>query len=184
MKIIIVFCVLIIFAGYTTAESINHILNPSPRLDIGPQVPLEPGVYQYLVMSAYTTKKTVNENALFLSILSWIAVSALLYRNNIKKILLTNGFDHNIFDIMLKMRGGNTRMKILQKITYPKNRKQIAEEMGMDWKAVDRHINTMLRLQLVNEMVQLGNATFYIRNEKGTKLLKTLEQHNDENNLN
>jgi len=47
------------------------------------------------------------------------------------------------------MRGGPTRRRLLRLLAQPRNKLQLANEAGIDWKAVDRHIGRMLECSLV-----------------------------------
>lgn len=145
----------------------------------------QPDISVYFTIYLSQTNNFLFSNSLPLSIASWISVSALVWRGKIKKIILENGFDYDLFFTMLKMKGSITRLSILNALTYPKNRKQIAETLEMDWKAVDRHVNVLIKHQLINEMAMVGNATFYIRNEKGNRLLEVLNKNgfHNENHL-
>lgn len=140
----------------------------------------KPSLLLYFNIYLAKTSVFLFVNSLPLSIASWIIVGSIIWRGKFKKHILSNGFDYDLFLIMVKKKGSQTRIKILATLTYPKNRKQIAEDLGMDWKAIDRHVSILLKHQLINEMTNVGNATFYIRNDRGHKLLKTLSSNENQ----
>jgi len=184
ISLYIIFGLVFVFASFTTYESVYRLTNNSPAYTIGEtKVIGQPSISTYFTIYLSQTNSFLFSNSLPLSIVSWISVGALVWRGKIKKIILENGFDYDLFFTMLKMKGSITRLNILNSLTYPKNRKQIAETLEIDWKAVDRHVNILLKHQLINEMTKVGNSMFYIRNEKGNKLLEVLNKNgvHDEN---
>jgi hypothetical protein len=172
---------LLAFATYTTLELIKQT---GENLIIREEIPVtESGVYVYVIAGIYKSHYFVQDNANIFSIISWILVGALVWRGSIRKIFQKRGFEYEHFELMVKMRGSDTRKKILTTLTIPKNRKQISEELGLDWKVIDRHVKAMIKHQLVTEMVQVGNATYYVRSEKGTKFLETVDGENSEKSI-
>lgn len=174
----VIFGLIVVFASFTTYESVYRLTNNSPTYAIGETKVIGPtSVSIYFTIYLSQTNNFLFSNSLPLSIASWASIGALVWRGKIKKIILENGFDYDLFFIMLKMKGSVTRLNILNSLTYPKNRKQIAEILEIDWKAVDRHVDVLLKHQLINEMTKVGNSVFYIRNEKGNKLLEVLNKN-------
>lgn len=53
------------------------------------------------------------------------------------------GFDADSFRLIVKMKGGPTRLSILKALAAPKDRLQLANELGLDWKTVDHHIRVL-----------------------------------------
>jgi predicted ArsR family transcriptional regulator len=69
------------------------------------------------------------------------------------------------------MRGGPTRLRLLKLLAEPRNKLQMANELGIDWKAVDRHVERMLAYGLVKVIAVAGTCTVYSITEKGTRAL-------------
>lgn len=178
ISLYIIFGLVFVFASFTTYESVYRLTNNSSTYAIGETTIIgKSNISTYFTVYLSQTNNFLFSNSLPLSITSWISIGALVWRGKIKKVILENGFDYDLFFTMLKMKGSITRLSILNSLTYPKNRKQIAETLEIDWKAVDRHVSVLLKHQLINEMTQVGNSMFYIRNEKGNKLLEVLNKN-------
>ncbi|HUI01330.1 MAG TPA: hypothetical protein VLU99_02205 [Nitrososphaerales archaeon] len=71
------------------------------------------------------------------------------------------GFGPDVFDLFMRMRGGGTRIKVLNTLGTPKDRLQLAEELGVDWKTVDRHVQVLNRYGLVREQAAFGTVKLY-----------------------
>ena len=72
-----------------------------------------------------------------LSLASWIAVAGVffIWRGRTRSLWLKLGFDQDVFKLFVKMRGATTRLKLLQSLSTPKDRAQLAQDLGMDWKS-------------------------------------------------
>jgi predicted transcriptional regulator len=55
------------------------------------------------------------------------------------------------------------------------NRYQLAMELGIDWKSVDRHVDLLLRHGLL-ETVEASGERAYRLSERGRRLLELLEE--------
>jgi DNA-binding transcriptional ArsR family regulator len=75
----------------------------------------------------------------------------------------------------MKMRGGKTRMNLLNALSKPKDRYQLAKELGMDWRAVDQHIVALSRHGLVADEVKYGKVRIYQLTASGKRILELLE---------
>lgn len=64
---------------------------------------------------------------------------------------------------------------ILKILDAPKTRQLIAQELGLDWKTVDRHMESLLRNNLIREICSLGRVGYYARTENANKLLALVE---------
>jgi predicted transcriptional regulator len=75
------------------------------------------------------------------------------------------------------MRGSATRQKLLESIRAGrKNKLQLANELGLDWKTVDNHVEMLRNARLVIEDGMEGTARFYSITENGRRVLLLLEQ--------
>ena len=55
----------------------------------------------------------------------------------------SRGFDKNIYNLMVKMKGATSRLSLLRGLETPRHRNDLAEITGIDWKEVDREINIL-----------------------------------------
>jgi hypothetical protein len=79
------------------------------------------------------------------------------------------------------MRGGETRIAILKSLLEPRNKLQLSQGLGMDWKAVDGHISKLLRFSLVQEVIAVGTCRVYSITQKGMFALELAEACRREN---
>jgi DNA-binding MarR family transcriptional regulator len=89
-------------------------------------------------------------------------------------------FDYSIFRLMVRMRGASTRVRMLRSLERPMNRYQLARELGIDWKTVDRNIELLKSHGLILESQGGAGERFYTLSPYGQKLLALLEQLSDE----
>ncbi len=75
----------------------------------------------------------------------------------------------------MKMKGGKTRMNLLNALSKPKDRYQLAKELDMDWRAVDQHIVALSRRGLVTDEVTYGRVRMYQLTPAGKRILALLE---------
>jgi predicted transcriptional regulator len=64
----------------------------------------------------------------------------------------------------------------MHSLDTPKNKLQLATAMGLDWKAVDKHVQVLERNGLIQTTTTSGTATFYEITDKGNRLLQLLEE--------
>jgi len=75
----------------------------------------------------------------------------------------------------MKMKGGATRIKVLNTLTTPKDRLQLAEELGVDWKTVDRHVQILNKYGFVREQAAYGTVRLYEVTPMGRMLLNLFD---------
>ncbi len=103
--------------------------------------------------------------------------AALAYKGIVRSIWSKSMFDYSVFKLLVKMRGSVTRMKILQTLEKPMNRQQLANELGIDWKAIDRHIELLINYRLIREIDEgNGRVKQYVLTEDGKRVLELLEK--------
>ena len=81
------------------------------------------------------------------------------------------GFGSDVFELFMKMKGGATRIKVLNTLSTPKDRLQLAEELGVDWKTVDRHVQILNKYGFVSEQAAYGTVRLYEVTPMGKMLL-------------
>jgi predicted transcriptional regulator len=139
----------------TTSSARGYAANPNP---------LMPSTLNY-----YT----------FTALVSWTVFgAALMWRGHVRSVWGRSRFSYDTFRLLVKMRGAQTRLKLMHSLNPPKNKLQLATALGIDWKAVDRHVQVLERNGLVQTASTNGTATYYEVTEKGRSLLQVLEQLN------
>jgi DNA-binding transcriptional ArsR family regulator len=130
---------------------------------------------------AQSTFQFFLSNSPALSTASWTLVGGVwIWRGRMKSRWESLGFDSGIFDLFMKMKGAKTRLNLLDALSRPKDRLQLAQELGLDWKAVDYHIVLLNRYGLVHEDHAFGNARMYKLTKQGEVLLQLLKEFNKE----
>jgi predicted ArsR family transcriptional regulator len=74
------------------------------------------------------------------------------------------------------MKGGKTRIRLLDALSLPKDRLQLAQELGLDWKGVDRHLVVMKKYGFVDDRVAYGKVRMYQLTPMGASLLRLLQE--------
>jgi len=116
-----------------------------------------------------------------LSTSSWILVGGVwIWRGRTKSRWESLGFDSQTFDLFMKMKGAKTRLTVLDALSKPKDRLQLAQELGLDWKAIDYHIVILNKYGLVHEEQASGRVKMYELTPLGTMLLGLLKDLNKE----
>jgi predicted transcriptional regulator len=110
--------------------------------------------------------------------ITWGAVAgAVIWRGKVRSQWSRQGYDYDTFRLVAKMRGSATRQKLLETIRNDrKNKLQLANELGLDWKTVDNHVDMLLNARLIVEDGMEGTARFYTITENGRRVLLLLEQ--------
>ena len=57
---------------------------------------------------------------------------------------------------MTRMKGAATRLKLLESLDTPMDRLQLANRLGLDWKAIDRQMEVLCRYGLDREEQAYG----------------------------
>ena len=81
-----------------------------------------------------------------------------IWRGSIKSRWVENGLCCGIFELLVRMKGGPTRTKMLRSLVEPRNKLQLAHELAIDWKAVDGHIVKLAQFNLVEELLTVGTC--------------------------
>jgi DNA-binding transcriptional ArsR family regulator len=132
-----------------------------------------------LPSTAQPTFQFLLANSPALSTASWALVGGVwIWRGRMKSRWEGLGFDSGIFDLFMKMKGAQTRLNLLDALSGPKDRLQLAQQLGLDWKAVDYHIILLNRYGLVHEDQAYGNVKMYTLTKQGEILLQLLKEFN------
>ena len=115
------------------------------------------------------------------ALISWAVFgAALIWRGHVRSVWGQSRFSYDTFRLLVKMRGAQTRLNLMHTLNSPKNKLQLATALGIDWKAVDRHVSVLEKNGLIHATSTTGTATFYEVTEKGKDLIQVLEQLNAE----
>ena len=115
----------------------------------------------------------------FTALISWVVFgAALIWRGHVRSVWGQSRFSYDTFRLLVKMRGAQTRLKLMRSLNPPKNKLQLATALEIDWKAVDKHVQVLEKNGLIQAASTSGTATFYEITEKGRSLLQVLEQLN------
>lgn len=116
------------------------------------------------------------------SIGSWtgFGITFVLWRGSYGRssIWQKSGLDKNVYDLIVKMRGGNSRLQLLRSLDSPKQRNELTLLTGIDWKEVDRNIGLLLSYGLVSIYAESGSVKIYKLTEQGRLLLKLIDEMN------
>jgi predicted transcriptional regulator len=94
------------------------------------------------------------------------------WRGQVRQKWTGCGMCCSVYELLVRMKGGPTRVRLLALLAaMPKNKLQLANESGIDWKAVDRHVERMLEFGLVQVVATAGTCTIYAITEKGARAL-------------
>jgi predicted transcriptional regulator len=168
--------ILFVFAVLMSSIAMVHVFTPktgggSTPPPQGPTGEKIPPTLPEVIASAFT------ENSVALSVAGWICIAGLLvWRGGTRSIWNKLGFDQDVFRLFVKMRGASTRLRLLQGLSNPKDRAQLSEDLGIDWKAVDRHVRILEKYGFVEEKSTEGTAKFYQLTPSGDILLKLIEE--------
>jgi predicted ArsR family transcriptional regulator len=100
-------------------------------------------------------------------------------RSQIKNVFLKRGLSSDVFNLMVGMRGGTSRLALLQSLETPRHRQELAEVTGIDWKEVDRELGILEKYGLVKMYAQSGSVKLYQTTEQGGLLVKLIEELNN-----
>ena len=113
----------------------------------------------------------------YTALLSWaIFAGALIWRGHVRTVWARDRFSYDTFRLLVRMRGAQTRLRLMHTLDGPKNRLQLAGALGIDWKAVDKHVRALERNGLVEPTATSGTTTFYELTEKGKRALQVLDE--------
>lgn len=115
-------------------------------------------------------------SAPYIAPVAWGIFAAMLaWKGGLKSIWIKRGYDYDTFKLLSKMRGSETKVQILQRLSVPKTRLQLAKELDMDWKTIDGHVNMLINNSFVKEFVHVGTYKYLIISEKGKEVLELLD---------
>jgi hypothetical protein len=119
----------------------------------------------------------LENHSLILAPSSWFAVGGMwIWRGRMRSKWTDLGFDSDVFTLFVRMKGAKTRIRLLDALAVPKDRLQLAEELGLDWKSVDRHVAVMKKYGFLDDKIAYGRVRMYQLTPMGISLLKLLQE--------
>ena len=123
-------------------------------------------------VSSESLLREVQVTSLLLAPVCWIILGGMwVWRGRVRARYSEMGFGSDVFELFMKMKGGATRIKVLNTLATPKDRLQLAEELGVDWKTVDRHVQILHKYGFVTEKAAYGTVRLYQVTPMGKMLL-------------
>jgi DNA-binding MarR family transcriptional regulator len=120
--------------------------------------------------------KEVQGTSLLLAPVAWVLLGGMwVWRGRVRARYSEMGFGSDVFELFMKMKGGATRIKVLNTLSTPKDRLQLAEELGVDWKTVDRHVQILNKYGFVREQSAYGTVRLYEVTPIGKMLLNLFD---------
>jgi predicted transcriptional regulator len=120
--------------------------------------------------------REVQATSLLLAPVCWIIIAGMwVWRGRARARYSEMGFGSDVFELFMKMKGGTTRIKVLNTLATPKDRLQLAEELGVDWKTVDRHVQILHKYGFVTEQAAYGTVRLYQVIPMGRMLLNLFD---------
>jgi hypothetical protein len=156
--------------GATSTSTITATVTTVTTAANGAYGPVGPLVSQ-------TSLQIARETSFILAPISWILVVGLwVWRGKVRAQWRERGFDSDVFELFMRMKGGATRVRVLSKLSSPKDRLQLAEELGVDWKTVDRQVGILSKYGLVREEAAYGTVRLYEVTPMGKMILNIYEE--------
>ncbi len=116
------------------------------------------------------------KNAYLLATGSWAILGVSFLRQGISQRWRSLGFEREVFNLMVAMKGAQSRWILLNYLYEPRHRSELSTLTGLDWKEVDREITILLRFGLVSLHVQSGSVKIYRLTDHGRLLLKLIDE--------
>jgi DNA-binding transcriptional ArsR family regulator len=117
----------------------------------------------------------IYESAQYILPITWGAVAGtLIWRGKVRSAWCKQGYDYETFRLVARMRGSPIRVKLLNSAATAKNRLQLANELHVDWKTIDNHLEILTRNGLVEEKAVMGTTRYYVLTEHGRRILLLL----------
>jgi predicted transcriptional regulator len=162
--------------GQNTSAPVNSDLT-NGNVSFGATATTSPSPQSPFILQ--TLAQFFEARSLVLAPTSWFFVGGMwIWRGRMKSKWTDLGFDSDVFGLFVRMKGAKTRIRLLDALSVPKDRLQLAQELGLDWKAVDRHIEILDKYGFVHEKVAYGKVRMFELTSNGKLLLQLLEELN------
>ncbi len=116
--------------------------------------------------------QVLDEHSLTLTPASWLLVGGfVVWRGRVRANWMAMGFDSDVFELFVTTKGAGTRVNILNALSAPKDRLQLARELGLSWRSVDRHVAILNDHGLLHVQAAYGRVKLYSVSIAGKDLL-------------
>jgi len=148
------------FYGGGVAESDGRLLIPSATQD-------------NLAGALYSP---VYESSPYILPITWGAVAGtLIWRGKVRSQWCKQGYDYDMFRLLARMKGSPIRVALLTSVSNSaRTRAQMAEDLDVDWKTIDNHIDVLSKNGLVQEIGSFGTSRYFAMTEHGRRVLSLL----------
>jgi hypothetical protein len=119
---------------------------------------------------------TVDYASPFILPITWGAVAGtLIWRGKVRSQWCKQGYDYETFRLLARMKGSPVRVALLTSVSNSaKTRAQLAEDLHVDWKTIDNHIDVLSKYSLVQEIGASGTSKYFAITEHGNRVLALL----------
>ena len=171
----IIFSIIVLFAACSTALLILRILGITLFEGSTLDHLVIPSEYYALILYG----ANLENSSYIIAPVSWLLVGTGLWiwRGRTRALFQNAGFDKDVFKLLLRTKGGNSRTELLKALLTPKDRMQLSKELGIDWKAIDRHLKVLQKFGLIQEEADMkANRKRFVITKIGQMLLNVLEE--------
>lgn len=163
--------VVAVFTALTLAHAAFVDYRASSALCTASEIKKVPAQMQYLQARKFGVETSATAAATVVSM-----EGSVCWRGRVRQKWTESGLECSAFELLVRMKGGPTRARLLALLKKePKNKLQLANEAGLDWKAVDRHVDRLAQCSMVQVAAVAGTCTVYKITEKGLRALEILE---------
>jgi DNA-binding transcriptional ArsR family regulator len=100
----------------------------------------------------------------------------MVWKGGVIKMWRAKGYDYETFRVFTKMRGSESRIRILRQLQGSKNRLQLAKELDMHWESISNHMDILSRYGMVEEVAFYGTTRYLRISAKGKQLLDLIAE--------
>jgi len=111
--------------------------------------------------------------------ITWVAVAGtLIWRGKVRSQWCKQGYDYEMFRLLARMKGSPVRVALLTSVSNSaRTRAQLAEDLHVDWKTINNHIDVLSKYSLVQEIGASGTSKYFAITEHGKRVLGLLMSH-------
>jgi hypothetical protein len=135
-----------------------------------------PGVVSVTLQSSMSSPSTNSYAVSALTGSLYVQEEMWLWRGKVRSRWESLGFDSSTFEMFISMKGAKTRINLLLALSEPKDRMRLAQELGLDWKAVDYQVVRLAKCGLVDEDRAFGKVKLFRLTRLGEILLGLLKR--------
>ena len=166
-SIVVLFLFSVVTSVLALLQATIYSVGPSgPLAPIGPP----PSFWDTLFLH-------LRQGSTYAAPVGWVGlVSMWIWRGHTKTRWERLGYDKDAFQLMTRMKGAATRLKLLESLDTPMDRYQLANKLGLDWKSIDRQTEVLGRYGLIREQEAYGRVKMYSITENGRMMLSLVKE--------